>query len=603
MELRNIAIVAHVDHGKTTLVDGLFREAGALARGEGDTDRLMDSNDLERERGITILSKNASVDWKGVRVNLVDTPGHADFGGQVERVLSMADGVLLVVDAFEGVMPQTKFVLRKAFENKLRPLVVVNKMDRPNARPDAVLGEVFDLFVELGAEEMALDFPVVYGSARDRWMSADENGGREDNMAPLLDAILEHFPAPHFDTEGPLQFQVGTLDWDDYVGRIGVGRVRRGVLRRGAPVAWIRNDGRTSRGTIKELYRIQGMGRVPAEEVEAGDIACLAGIDSLGLGDTLCAPDMIEALPAIEMEQPTIEMEFLVNDSPLAGREGKFVTSRQVQDRLERAAMMDPALRVSPGESGGQLVAGRGVLHLGILVENMRREGFEFAVGSPRVLVKEIDGRRCEPYEDAQVELPNETMGKVIEFFGRRGAEISEMERRGSQAVLYLRVPTRGLIGARTHVLTLTRGEGILSSMFACWDKVADAVETRNNGALVSSDNGQVTAYALRNLEDRGVFFVGPGAPVYEGMVVGESNKDKDMAINVVRQKKLTNVRSANKDVDEKIRTPRQMGLETCLEFLAADELLEVTPQSLRLRKRLLLEKQRMRARPEVTRQ
>ena len=595
MELRNIAIVAHVDHGKTTLVDGLFREAGALARNQGDADRLMDNDDLERERGITILSKNAAVDWKEVRVNLVDTPGHADFGGQVERVLSMADGVLLVVDAFEGVMPQTKFVLRKAFENRLRPLVVVNKMDRPGARPDEVLGEVFDLFVELGAEELALDFPVVYASARDRWASRDEDDGRDQGMAPLLDAILEHFPAPAFDAAGPLQIQVATLDWDDYVGRIGVGRVHRGVLRRGDQVTWVHNDGKRTRGTVKELYRFSGMSRVAADAVAAGDIACLAGIDGLGLGDTLCDPEHVEALPPIDLEQPTIEMEFLVNDSPLAGKEGRFVTSRQVQERLDRASMMDPALHVSQGARGGQSVAGRGVLHLGILIENMRREGYEFAVGSPRVLEQEVDGRRCEPWEDAQVELPHETMGKVIEFFGKRAAEITDMERRGDLAVLHMRIPTRGLIGARTQVLTLTRGEGVLSSIFSGWAPLAAELETRHNGALVSSEGGQVTAYALRNLEDRGTFFVAPGVEVYAGMVVGENNRDGDITLNITRTKKLTNVRSANKEVDEKIRTPREMPLEACLEYLDDDELLEVTPANLRLRKRLLNEKARLR--------
>ena len=596
MELRNIAIIAHVDHGKTTLVDGLFKAAGTLERGQEGSDRLMDSNDLERERGITILSKNAALTWKDVRVNLIDTPGHADFGGQVERVLSMADGVLLVVDAFGGVMPQTRFVLQKAFENKLRPLVVVNKMDRQDARADAVLGEVFDLFVELGAEEMALDFPVIYASARNGWASLEEVT-TGDSMEPMLDAILENFDAPNFDLEGPVQYQVGTLDWDDYVGRIGIGRVTRGVLRQGDEVRWFTNDGEKKRGRVKELYRYAGMERVPTDKVEAGDIASVAGMDGLSLGDTLVEMGNEDALPPITVEAPTIEMEFLVNDSPFAGKEGTFVTSRQVKERLERASIMDPALRITVGPSGGYLVAGRGVLHLGILIENMRREGFEFAVGSPRVLLKEDEnGKILEPMEDARVDVPEASMGKVIEFFGKRGAEISDMTRQGVRASVFFTIPTRGLIGARTQVLTLTKGEGVLTSILAGYGLRTTTIETRHNGVLVSSDTGQCTTYSLRNLEDRGVFFVANGTPIYEGMVVGENNKDNDITINIVRAKKMSNIRVANKDVDEKVRAPRIMGLEQYLEYLDTDELLEVTPQSLRLRKRQLNEKSRLRS-------
>jgi|FLOH01.1.fsa_nt_gi GTP-binding protein len=595
MQLRNIAIIAHVDHGKTTLVDGLFKQAGTLIRGQEDSNRLMDSNDIERERGITILSKNAALVWRGVRVNLVDTPGHADFGGQVERVLSMADGVLLVVDAFEGVMPQTRFVLQKAFQNKLRPLVVVNKMDRKDARADEVLGEVFDLFVELGAEEMALDFPVIYASARDGWASLDENV-REGDMAPMLDAILENFEAPTLDAAGPLQFQISTLDWDDYVGRIGIGRVTSGALHAGDEVMLVANSGKRKRGRVKELYHFVGMAREKTDKVEAGDIACIAGLDSLGLGDTLCDLTMINPLPPITVEDPTIEMEFMVNDSPFAGKEGTFVTSRQVQERIERAAVIDPALRVRIGPSGGYLVAGRGVLHLGILIENMRREGYEFAVGSPRVLLKEIDGKLHEPIENARVDLPEESMGKVIEFFGKRGAEITDMTRHGSRASLFLRVSTAGLIGARTQILTLTRGEGVLTSLLAGYGPKGQDIETRHNGVLVCSDTGQATAYSLAALEDRGVFFVRPGVSIYEGMIVGENNKDNDITINVVRAKKMSNIRSANKDFTEKIRGAREMSLEQFLEYLDTDELLEVTPLSLRLRKRQLQEKVRLRA-------
>ena len=596
METRNVAIIAHVDHGKTSLVDCLFRTAGALGRSQVGGDRLLDSNDIERERGITILSKNAAVEWRGVHINLIDTPGHADFGGQVERVLSMADGALLVVDAFEGPMPQTRFVLRKAFENRLKPLVVINKMDRQDARPADVIGELFDLFVDLGApEEMALEFPVIYASAREGW-AGNLPEDRDQAMAPLLDAILRHFPAPDFDEDGPLRFQVSTLDWSDYVGRIGVGRVVRGVLRQGEDVAWLRNDGSRGRGRVKELYHFRGMDREVCQEVRAGDIAALAGFHGLGLGDTLCDRDVVEPLPRIEVEDPTIEMEFLINDGPLAGREGKFVTSRQVQERLERAEMIDPALRVGPGAQGGMLVSGRGVLHLGILLENMRREGFEFAVGKPRVLVREIDGKKMEPLEEVQVEVPAESMGRVIEFFGRRGAEVSSMERRGERTTLFMIVPTRGMIGARTQVLTLTRGEGTVHAIAAGFGPDQGPMETRHCGVLVASDTGRTTAYALRGLEDRGDFFVQPGDEVYEGMVVGENNTDKDLILNVVRARKMTNIRSANKDLDEKLRTARDMSLEACLEYLSDDELLEVTPTSLRLRKRRLKEKDRRRA-------
>lgn len=594
--VRNVAIVAHVDHGKTTLVDGLFRQAGALKRADEQEERLLDSNDLERERGITILSKNASVEWRGVRINLIDTPGHADFGGQVERVMSMADGVLLVVDAFEGPMPQTRFVLRKAFDNGLSPLVVVNKMDRRDARADAVLGEVFDLFVELGAEELALDFPVVYASARSGWAGLEPEQ-TDQGMTPLLDEILRCVPAPARDPQAPVRIQISTLDWDDYVGRIGVGRVDRGVLHRGMEVVVVGNEGDRRRGRVKEMYRYQGMERVAAESVSAGDIACLAGFDKLGLGDTLCDPQLVEPLRPITVEEPTVEMEFLTNDSPLAGKEGRFVTSRQILARLQRAGHIDPALRVTLGTSGAYLVAGRGVLHLGILIENMRREGYEFAVGKPRVLERVIDGKRFEPVEKCQVEVPEESMGRVIEFFSRRGADISEMVRSGTRATLHLTAPTRGLLGAQTQLLTLTRGEGVLSGAPSGYAPLSGLVVTRHTGVLVSSHPGRVTAYALRALEDRGDFFIAPGAQVYAGMVVGENTRDDDITLNVSREKKLTNVRSANKEVLDNLRVPRRLSLEACLEYLDDDELLEVTPLSLRLRKRLLDEKARQRAR------
>ncbi|KAA3608316.1 MAG: translational GTPase TypA [Planctomycetota bacterium] len=592
--LRNVAIIAHVDHGKTTLVDGLFRQAGGLARGQAGAERVLDRNDLERERGITILSKNASVEWNQVRINLIDTPGHADFGGQVERVLSMADGCLLLVDAFEGPMPQTRFVLRKAFENHLRPVVVLNKMDRPDARPDGVIGQIYDLFIDLDADDEALDFPIVYASAREQWATQDLQDCSR-GMAPLLDVILEQVPAPVIQ-DGPLQYQVSTLDWSDYVGRIGIGRIRRGGLQKGQSVSWIRNDGRRTQGKVKELFVFRGMERQSAESVEAGDVAAVAGLEDLGLGDTLCDAEHPEALPPIQVDEPTLEMEFRVNDGPFAGREGRFVTSRQLQERLVRAGWMDPALRVQAETADAFQVAGRGLLHLGILIENMRREGYEFCVGKPRVLYKEVDGKRCEPIEDAQLEVPEAHLGRIIEFFGQRGAQIGEMERRGNEAILFMKIPTRGLIGARTQVMTLTKGEGILHSVAAGYGPMTEGMQTRRNGVLVATDSGQATSYALRGLEDRGEFFIRPGDPVYAGMVVGENNKDTDLGLNVSRARKLTNVRSSTKDIEEKLRQPRSLSLEAFLEYLGPDELLEVTPESLRLRKRLLDEKSRRRA-------
>ena len=585
--LRNVAIIAHVDHGKTTLVDGLFREAGQLGRAGAGADRLLDRHDLERERGITILSKNASVLWKGIRINLIDTPGHADFGGQVERVLGMADGCLLLVDAFEGPMPQTRFVLRKAFEAGLRPVVVLNKMDRPEARPEAVQDLLFELFVDLGAEDLALEHPLLYASAREGWASRRPRP-EAPGFAPLLDAILEEVPAPRDSAAGPLQFQVSTLDWDDYVGRIGIGRVRRGILRRGEEVAWVLNEGGRRRGRIKELSRFEGLDRVPVEAVEAGDIAAVAGLEGLGLGDTLCDLETVEPLPPIRVEPPTVEMEFRINDGPLAGREGERVTARQVQERLLRAGHMDPALRVTVAGEGTWRVAGRGLLHLGILVENMRREGYEFCVGPPRVLERVHEGRRQEPWEEVRIETPEDSLGRLLEFFGGRGARVQAIESRRGRAWIHLEIPTRGMIGARTQVLSLSRGEAVVHAVPAGFRPCGGDLQLRRNGSLVCTETGRATAYALRQMEDRGVFYVGPGDPVYQGMVVGENSREGDLEVNLVRSRKLSNMRSANKDIDEKIRAARRPGLESFLELAAADELLEVTPASLRLRKRHL---------------
>jgi len=593
--LRNVAIIAHVDHGKTTLVDALFRESGLLGSRQDQAERVLDRNDLERERGITIFSKNASLTWKGVRINLIDTPGHADFGGQVERVLTMADGALILVDAFEGPRAQTRFVLEKALQNRLSILVVVNKMDRRDARPREVLDEMFDLLVDLGADDLAIDFPVLYASAREGWAALEPDPGAS-GMAPLLDRILEEVPAPA-GGDGPLLFQVSTLDWDAYTGKMGIGRVQRGRLQRGMEVTLVRAEGPPVAGRIKEIYRFDGMERVPAESVGPGDIAVVAGMEELGLGDTLCHPDHLQALSPIRVEKPTIEMEVRINESPFAGRDGEHVTARKVQERLRRAGLSDPALKVEFG-TGGWKIAGRGVLHLGILLETMRREGYELAVGRPKVLFQEIDGKKHEPLERARVEVPEAQSGRVIEYFGQRGARISDMVRAGNRTVLKMTIPTRGLLGARTQILRLTRGEGVVESLPCGFTPYQGPLPTRRNGVLIASDQGKATAYALRSLEDRGYFFVSPGKEVYAGMIVGENNKESDLVLNVVRGRKLSNMRSSTKDVDEKIRAARPLSLEGCLEYLEEDELLEITPVSLRLRKRILGQKDRKKAEP-----
>lgn len=598
--IRNLAIVAHVDHGKTTLVDSMFRFAGTFQAHQQVRERALDSEDQERERGITILAKNTAIEYQGVRVNIVDTPGHADFGGQVERTLRMADAVLLLVDAFEGPMPQTRFVLRKAFENGLRALVMINKVDRPDARPEAVLDEIFDLFVELGADHEQLDFPVIYGSGRDGYAAneiEDLAGDGQLDLEPLFALLLKEVPVAERDVEAKVQFQAATLDQDDFVGRIAIGRVVRGTLKKGDSYGLCHPEReKVIRVTVKDLQRYEGLDRVPVDEVRAGDIAIVAGVEDFSIGDTLCDFDHPEPLSAIELDEPTISMIFQVSNSPFAGKEGRFVTSRQIFSRLDRAATRDVALAVGPSDGGKDYeVKGRGVMHLGVLVENMRREGYEFSVGKPHVILKEVQGKRCEPYERASVEIPSDHAGKVIEFFGRRRGEMVHMEPIGELSKVEFIVPARGLIGARTSLLTLTQGEAVLTHVFEDWRPDGGIIPRRTNGVLVSDRSGGTMPYALFGLLDRGQFFVPPGTPVYEGMIVGANNKDTDLVVNVCREKKLSNMRASGRDENVKLPPPLVMSLEECLEYIEDDELLEVTPTQLRLRKRSLTELERRR--------
>ena len=595
--IRNIAIVAHVDHGKTTLVDTMFKFAGTFRTNQHVQERAMDSDAQERERGITILAKNTAIEYHGTRINIVDTPGHADFGGQVERTLRMADAVLLLVDAAEGPMPQTRFVLKKAFENGLKALVMINKVDRPDARSGEVLDEIFDLFVELGARNDQLDFPVVYGSGRDGW-AVDKPDNEPADLEPLFRMILDHAPEPELDYEAPLQFQAATLDHDDFLGRIAIGRVVRGVIKNGARYA-LCHVGRDKApiAAVKGLHRYEGLARVPVDEVKAGDIAVVAGIDEIMIGDTLCPSENQEPLPTIKLDEPTISMEFYVSNSPFAGQDGQFVTSRQILTRLEKACLRDVALHLanSEGNDGYELKC-RGVMHLGVLIENMRREGFEFSVGKPRVILKTQDGQRMEPFERTVIDVPTEHAGKVIEYFGRRRSEMTTMEPIGIQTRLEFLVPSRGLIGARTALMTMTKGMAILSHIFDQWRPDGGPIPTRTNGVLVADRTGRAVPYGMFALLDRGTFFVEPGSQVYEGMIVGENNKDDDLDINVCREKKMTNIRSAGNDENVRIPPAHVMSLEESLEYIEDDELLEVTPKTLRLRKRSLTAVDRLKA-------
>ena len=587
-DLRNLAIVAHVDHGKTTLVDGLLRECGAFRENQVVEDRVMDSGDLERERGITIQSKSTAVEYQGVRIQLVDTPGHADFGGEVERVLGMVDAVLLLVDAVEGVMPQTRFVLRKALEHGLRPILVVNKIDRPEERAEAVLDEVFDLLVELGANDEQLDFPVVYASAK-QGISTRAYGGEMTDLQPVLETILEFAPAPVVDEEAPLQFQAVTLGYDSFVGRLVIGRVERGRLLRGDQVVRIREEGGTESFRVTKLFGTSGIDRVELEQARAGDIVILAGVDSIEIGDTVCASQTVEALPRIAIDPPTITVDFLVNTSPFAGREGRYVTSRQVADRLEREVLTNPSVRLGGERRQDSFeVAGRGELQIAILVETMRREGYEFAVSRPEIILREVEGQKCEPVEDVVIDAPESSAGSVMEKLAERKGRMASMEHVGDRIQMRFVVPSRCLFGYRNEFLTDTRGEGILYRAVAGYEPFAGERARRSVGAIVATEQGQTTPHAIFKIQERANLFVPPGQAVYEGQVVGEARRPGDLNVNVCRAKKLDNMRASGKD-DSPIITPhRKLTIESALEWIEDDELLEITPEYLRLRKRVL---------------
>jgi len=592
--IRNIAIIAHVDHGKTTLVDQLLRQSGTFRENQQMVERIMDSNDLERERGITILAKNTAVDYEGIRINIVDTPGHADFGGEVERVLSMVDGVLLLVDAVEGPMPQTRFVTRKALALGLKPIVVINKVDRPGARPDWVVNETFDLMDKLGATDEQLDFPIIYASGLNGWATLDLEKPC-DTMVPLFDTVLKHVPPANGDADGPLQFQIVALDYSTFVGRIGLGRIMRGRVKSGQNIVTIGQDGKPIPGRINQVLGYKGLERVQVESAQAGDIVAITGIEQIGIGVTICDPATPEALPWKGVDEPTLTMNFQVNSSPLAGREGKFVTTRQIRDRLQKELQVNVALRVEDTEDSDVfLVSGRGELHLTILVENMRREGFELAVSRPRVLIKEIDGVKCEPYEMLTVDVEAEHQGSVMEELGRRRGDLKDMVPDGQGRVrIEYRVPARGLIGFQGEFMTMTRGTGILSHVFDEYAPMAAEMPERRNGVLISQDDGEAVAYALWKLQDRGRMFVSPGDPLYEGIIIGIHSRDNDLVVNPIKGKQLTNVRSSGTDEAVRLITPIQMSLEYAVEFIADDELVEVTPKSIRLRKRFLTENER----------
>ncbi|MFC7322880.1 translational GTPase TypA [Halobacillus campisalis] len=597
-DIRNIAIIAHVDHGKTTLVDQMLHYSGTFRDNEHVDERAMDSNDLEKERGITILAKNTAINYNDARINILDTPGHADFGGEVERILKMVDGVLLVVDAYEGCMPQTRFVLKKALEQKLTPVVVLNKIDRPNARPQEVVDEVLDLFIELGADDEQLDFPVVYASALNG-TSGDEPEDQKETMDPIFKLIMNNIPAPLDTKEESLQFQVTLLDYNDYLGRIGVGRVFRGSIKVGQQVSLMKKDGSVKNFRISKLFGFIGLKRIEIEEAQAGDIIALAGLEDINVGETVCPTDNQEAMEIPRIDEPTLQMTFLVNNSPFAGREGKYVTSRQIEERLLTQLETDVSLRVEPTDSPDAFtVSGRGELHLSILVENMRREGFELQLSKPKVILKEIDGVTCEPVERVQIDTPEDYQGAVMESIGIRKGEMQDMVNDGNgQVRLEFLVPSRGLIGYSTEFMTQTRGYGILNHTFDGYAPLAQGqVGGRRQGVLVSLDKGKASTYGIMNLEDRGIIFVEPGTEVYEGMIVGEHNRDNDLTVNITKEKHLTNVRSANKDTTSSIKKTRKLTLEEAIEYLDDDEYCEVTPEAVRLRKKYLNKNEREKA-------
>jgi GTP-binding protein len=595
--LRNIAIIAHVDHGKTTLVDKLLQQAGTFAAHQHLVERVMDSNDIERERGITILAKNTAVDYHGVHINIVDTPGHADFGGEVERVLSMVDGVLLLVDAVEGPMPQTRFVTRKALAQGLKPIVVVNKVDRDSARPDWVVDQTFDLMDKLGATEEQLDFPVIYASAINGWATT-KSGEIGTDMRPLFDAVLEHVPSPKGNPDEPLQLQIAAVDYSSFLGRIAIGRIRRGTIRKAQQVAILAGDKPVRVAKIGVIHTFQGLDKVETDIATAGEIVSVTGIEDFIIGTTFADPANPEALAMVGVDEPTLTMNFMVNKSPLAGQEGKYVTSRQIRERLDRELLANVALRVEETEDADVFrVSGRGELHLTILIENMRREGYEVAVGKPRVVVKEVGGVRMEPWEQLTVDVETDSQGKIMEELGRRGGELQDMVPDGKGRVrLDYNIPSRGLIGFQMEFMTLTRGTGIKSHVFDTYAPVKGELPARRNGVLISSEQGDAVAFALWNLEERGRMFVSPGERLYEGMVIGIHSRDNDLIVNPIKGKKLTNVRAAGKDEAVSLTPPIQLTLESAIEFIEDDELVEVTPKSIRLRKRFLSEHDRKRA-------
>ena len=595
-QIRNIAIIAHVDHGKTTLVDQLLRQSGTFRSNQQVEERVMDSNDLEKERGITILAKNTAIEYEGYHINIVDTPGHADFGGEVERVLGMVDCVVLLVDAQEGPMPQTRFVTKKALALGLKPIVVINKIDKPSARPSWVIDQTFELFDNLGATDEQLDFPIVYASGLSGFAKLDENDESSD-MRPLFETILKHTPAPSGSADETLQLQISQLDYDNYTGRLGIGRILNGRIKPGQVVAVMNHEEQVAQGRINQLLGFQGLERVPLEEAEAGDIVIISGIEDIGIGVTITDKDNPKGLPMLSVDEPTLTMDFMVNTSPLAGTEGKFVTSRQIRDRLQKELLTNVALRVEDTADADVFrVSGRGELHLTILLENMRREGFELAVGKPRVVFREIDGQKCEPYENLTVDVPDDNQGAVMEELGRRRGELTNMESDGNgRTRLEYHIPARGLIGFQGEFMTLTRGTGLMSHVFDDYAPVKPDMPGRHNGVLVSQEQGEAVAYALWNLEDRGRMFVSPNDKVYEGMIIGIHSRDNDLVVNPLKGKKLTNVRASGTDEAVRLTTPIKLTLEGAVEFIDDDELVEITPQSIRLRKRYLSELERRR--------
>ncbi|MGI8385643.1 translational GTPase TypA [Robertmurraya sp. P23] len=596
-DIRNIAIIAHVDHGKTTLVDQLLKQSGTFRTNEHVEERAMDSNDLERERGITILAKNTAIQYKDTRINILDTPGHADFGGEVERIMKMVDGVLLVVDAYEGCMPQTRFVLKKALEQNLTPIVVVNKIDRDFARPAEVIDEVIDLFIELEASEEQLEFPVIYASAINGTASVTPDK-QDENMESLYEAIVENIPAPVDNREEPLQFQVALLDYNDYVGRIGIGRVFRGTMKVGQQVALMKLDGSVKQFRVTKIFGFFGLKRQEIQEAFAGDLIAVSGMEDINVGETVCPVEHQEPLPVLRIDEPTLQMTFLVNNSPFAGKEGKFVTARKIEERLRAQLQTDVSLRVDNTDSpDAWVVSGRGELHLSILIENMRREGYELQVSKPEVIVRDIDGVRCEPVERVQIDVPEEHTGAIMESMGARKGEMVDMVNNGSgQVRLIFMVPARGLIGYTTEFLTLTRGYGIINHSFDSYQPMAQGqVGGRRQGVLVSMESGKASSYGIMGVEDRGTIFVEPGTEIYEGMIVGEHTRENDITVNITKVKQATNIRSANKDQTTTMKKPRIMTLEESLEYLNEDEYCEVTPESIRLRKKILDKNERER--------